>query len=115
MSLYTLRFDNYDQAKTIATALGFWNTETNKLNTRGNSIDTNGNYFGWVIDEIGQDPIISPSKYNSEGEITSQPVKATGYYVNISGQLPESQEGGPDLSIFIVPYGSGGRVFPGTV
>lgn len=115
MALYTLKFNNYEQAKQVATILGFWNIELDKLKSRGRTIGTDGEYYGWGIDDIGQDPIITPSKYNNNGVIISSPVKALGYYVNISGEMPTPPDGYPDPSVFIVPYGSGGRLFPNTI
>jgi hypothetical protein len=109
MALYTLRFPDYATAKDAATALGFWNTESDTLNTRGNSIDASGKVFGWAIDDIGQDPVIAPGEYDEEGKEITPPTKSDGYFVNVTGELPPGAEG------FIVPYGSAGRLFAGTV
>jgi hypothetical protein len=106
--LYTLRFDNYDQAKAAATALGFWDAEEDTLNTRGNSIDADGKVFGWAIDDIGQDPVITPGTYDEDGNELVPPTRADGYFVNVTGELPPGAEG------FVVPYGSAGRLFAGT-
>lgn len=102
MALFTLRFNNYDQAKAAATALGFWDVVSDTLNTRGNSVDANGNTYGWQIIEIGQDPVITPAT-----ELTPA-VHANGYFVNVTGQLP------PQAAAYAVPYGSAGWCFAGT-
>jgi hypothetical protein len=109
MALYTLRFPDYATAKAAATQLGFWNTEEDALNTRGNSTREDGSVFGWAIDEIGQDPVITSGTYDDEGNEIDPPIRATGYFVNVTGELP------PDAEGFIVPYGSAGRLFAGTV
>jgi hypothetical protein len=108
MALYTLRFDDYDQAKAAATQLGFWNTEEDRLNTSGQSRREDGSVFGWAIDEIGQDPPIAPGTYDEDGNELVPPTRADGYFVNVTGELPPGAEG------FVVPYGSAGRLFAGT-
>jgi hypothetical protein len=42
------------------------------------------------------------------GEVLEPPTFKPGYYVNATGELPEA------VSAYLVPYGSGGRVFAGT-
>ncbi len=84
----TLKFPNYEVAKSAAQQLGFWDTENDRLNTAGQTIRSDGSAFSWAIDEIGQ--------------------LDDGYYVNATGELPA------EVEPFIVPYGSGGRIFAGT-
>ncbi len=99
----TLRFPDYATAVAAAKALGFWRTlepetinqdtgeiipEKGELAQSGQTIRTDGSAFSWGIDEIGQ--------------------LEDGYYVNATGELPA------EVEPFIVPYGSGGRIFAGT-
>jgi hypothetical protein len=86
----TLCFPNYATAKSAAQALGFWDEEADQLRTDGQTIRPDGSAFAWCVDEIGEVP----------GE--------SGYYVNATGELLEA------VAPYIVPYGSGGRVFAGT-
>jgi hypothetical protein len=109
MTLFTLRFTDYDQAKAAATALGFWNAEEDRLNNSGQSPREDGSVFGWAIDEIGQDPVIESGTYDDEGNEIDPPIRAVGYFVNVTGELP------PEAEPFKVPYGSAGRLFAGTV
>jgi hypothetical protein len=90
MAYVTLRFPNYATAKASAQSLGFWDESSDQLNTGGQTIREDGSAFGWAIDEIGEVP------------------GGPGYYVNATGDLPEA------VSAYLVPYGSGGRVFAGT-
>lgn len=111
MALYTLQFPDYATAQAAAQALGFWNEDTNALNTQGQSTRPDGTVFGWAIDEIGLDPIITPGEYDEEGNEITPPTRLTGYFVNVTGELPE-----PALA-YLAPggYGCAGRVFAGTV
>ena len=111
MALYTLRFTDYNEARAAATALGFWDEEEDLLKTSGQSQDENGTWFGWAIDDIGQDPIVEAGEYDEEGVEITPPVRAVGYYVNVAGKPPE-----PALA-YLAPggYGSAGRLFAGTV
>ncbi len=88
ISYVTLRFPSYEIAKSAAQQLGFWDDENDRLNTAGQTIRPDGSAFSWAIDEIGQ--------------------LNDGYYVNATGELPA------EVEPFIVPYGSGGRIFAGT-
>jgi hypothetical protein len=90
MALYTLQFTDFDQARAVATALGFWDTEADQLRTDGQSQDARGNWFGWNIDEIG-------------------PVEGLdGYFCNVTGQLP------PGAADYLAPhYGYAGRFYAG--
>ena len=105
MALFTLRFDDYAQAKATATQLDLWDLEEDQLKTGGQSTREDGTKFGWAIDEIGQDPVIEPGVYDEEGIEIAPPVRASGYFVNVTGELPAAAEP------FIVPYGSAGRRF----
>jgi len=109
MALFTLRFDDYDQAKAAATQLGFWDLEEDQLKTGGQSTREDGTVYGWAIDEIGLDPVITPGTYDEEGNEIDPPIRAVGYYVNVTGELP------PPAMAYTVPYGSAGRLFAGTV
>jgi hypothetical protein len=111
MALFTLRFDNYAQAKAAATQLGFWDLEEDQLKTGGQSTREDGTVYGWAIDEIGLDPVITPGEYDEEGNEVTPPVRLDGYFVNVTGELPE-----PALA-FLAPggYGCAGRLFAGTV
>ncbi len=99
----TLRFPDYATAVEAAKLLGFWQTlvpesvdsetgetipERGELLQSGQTIRPDGSAFSWAIDEIGQ--------------------LEDGYYVNATGELPA------EVEPFIVPYGSGGRIFAGT-
>ena len=53
MACVTLRFPNYATAKGAAQALGFWNSDADKLRTDGQTIREDGTAFAWCIDEIG--------------------------------------------------------------
>ena len=92
MAFYTLKFSNYAGAKAAAKQLGFWDDEVDALKVQGISTRPDGTTYGWMIDEIGKDPV--------EG--------LTGYIVNIVGELP------PGVDQFRIPYGSGGRLFAGS-
>jgi hypothetical protein len=110
MSLFTLQFPDYPTAKAAATALGFWDTEEDVLKTSGQSQREDGSWFGWAIDDIGQDPVTAPGTYDDEGVEITPPVRLSGYFVNITGELPE-----PAMA-FLAPsgYGCAGRLFAGT-
>jgi len=112
MGLYTLRFPDYPTAKAAATALGFWDTdpEVDALKTSGQSQREDGSWFGWAIDDIGQDPVIAPGTYDDEGVEITPPTTLPGYFVNVTGELPE-----PAMA-YLAPggYGCAGRLFAGT-
>jgi hypothetical protein len=110
MSLFTLQFPDYPTAKAAATALCFWDLDTDQLKTSGQSQREDGSWFGWAIDDIGQDPVIAPGTYDDEGVEITPPVRLSGYFVNITGELPE-----PAMA-FLAPggYGCAGRLFAGT-
>lgn len=108
MGLYTLRFTNRAAAEAAAKALGFWDSAEDRLSTSGQRHSISGSWYGWHIDEIGQNPVIKSAEYNARGVQTQPPVYATGFFVNITGQLP------PQAEPYVVAYGSGGRIFAGT-
>ena len=97
MGLYTLRFTDYPTAKDAATALGFWDTDLDVLKTSGQSQREDGSWYGWAIDDIGQDPVVNEEVLE-------------GYFVNVTGELP------PPALAYLAPdgYGCAGRVFAGT-
>jgi hypothetical protein len=108
MAYVTLCFPNYATAKGAAQALGFWDEDADRLRTDGQSQNPDGSWFGWSIDEIGL-AVDTPAVVDPEtGEVTSEATFKLGYYVNVTGELP------PAIDQYMVPYGSGGRVFVGT-
>lgn len=110
MALYTLQFPNYATAKAAAQQLGFWDADADRLKTDGQGQHPDGTWFGWSIDEVGT-VVDTPAEIEPEtGEVTAPATFKPGYWVNVTGELP----GGSDLSAFLRPYGSAGRVFAGT-
>jgi hypothetical protein len=110
MGLYTLQFPDYATAQAAAQALGFWDDDTDALKTQGTSTRPDGSTFGWAIDDIGLDPIITAGKYDDEGNEITPPVRLDGYFVNVTGELPE-----PALAFLATGgYGCAGRLFAGT-
>jgi hypothetical protein len=108
MAYVTLCFPNYATAKASAQALGFWDEDADKLRTDGQTIREDGTAFAWCIDEIAV-AVDTPAVVDPEtGEVTTPATFKLGYYVNAAGELPEA------VSAYVVPYGSGGRVFAGT-
>jgi hypothetical protein len=108
MALYTLQFPSYEVARAAAQALGFWDSDADRLRTDGQTIREDGSAFSWGIDEIGL-AVDAPAVVDPEtGEVTTPATFKPGYYVNATGELPEA------VSAYLVPYGSGGRVFAGT-
>jgi hypothetical protein len=108
MALYTLQFPTYEVARAAAQSLGFWDDAADRLRTDGQGQNPDGSWFGWSIDEVGL-CIDVPAVVDPEtGEVLEPPTFKPGYYVNATGELPEA------VSAYIVPYGSGGRVFAGT-
>ena len=111
MALYTLQFPDYPTAKAAAQQLGFWDADADRLRTDGQGQNGDGSWFGWSIDEVGV-RVETPAEIDPEtGEVTTPAVMAPGYWVNVVGELPA----GADLTAFLRPYGSAGRVFAGTV
>lgn len=108
MSYATFLFPTYETAVAAAQALGFWDSETDKLNTQGQTIRPDGTAFSWAIDEIGLDPVVVPGEYDEEGAELTAPLRLQGYAVNACGELPEA------VDVYAIPYGSAGRVFSGT-
>lgn len=91
MIYITLRFPDRPTAITLAKSLGYWDDENDQLRTSGQVQRTDGTAYSWGIDEIGQ--------------VEDQ----DGWWANIVGaELPAA------LAPYVVPYGSGGRVFAGT-
>jgi hypothetical protein len=108
MAFVTLCFPDRATAVAAAQALGFWDTDADQLKTDGQTIREDGSAFSWGIDEIGL-AVDTPAVVDPEtGEVLEPPVFKPGYYVNATGELPEA------VSAYLVPYGSGGRVFAGT-
>jgi hypothetical protein len=108
MAYVTLCFPNYATAIAAAQALGFWDEDADRLRTDGQTIREDGSAFSWGIDEIGT-AVDTPAVVDPEtGEVVTPALFLPGYYVNATGELPEA------VSAYIVPYGSGGRVFAGT-
>ncbi len=104
----TLRFPSYEVAEAAAKQLGFWDNENNRLNTAGQTIRADGSAFSWGIDEIGL-VVETPAIIDPEtGEVIEEATYKDGYYVNATGELPA------EVEPFLVPYGSGGRIFAGT-
>ena len=108
MACATLRFPDRPTAIAAAQALGFWDEDADRLRTDGQTIREDGSAFSWGIDEIGL-AVDTPAVVDPEtGEVTTAATFKAGYYVNAAGELPEA------VSAYVVPYGSGGRVFAGT-
>jgi hypothetical protein len=108
MAFVTLCFPDRATAVAAAQALGFWDTDADQLKTDGQTIREDGSAFSWGIDEIGA-AVDVPAVVDPEtGEVTTPATFKPGYYVNATGELPEA------VSAYLVPYGSGGRVFAGT-
>jgi hypothetical protein len=108
MAYVTLCFPNYATAKGAAQALGFWDEDADRLRTDGQTIREDGSAFAWCIDEIAVAVDVPAVVDPDTGEVTSAATFKPGYYVNAAGELPEA------VSAYVVPYGSGGRVFAGT-
>jgi hypothetical protein len=108
MAYVTLCFPNYVTAKAAAQALGFWDEDADKLKTDGQTIREDGSAFAWCVDEIGAAVDVPAVVDPGTGEVLEAATFLPGYYVNAAGELPEA------VAPFIVPYGSGGRVFAGT-
>jgi hypothetical protein len=108
MALYTFKFVNYAEAQAVAEAAGFWDYESNRLRTDGQSQAEDGGWFGWNIDEIGQDPVVVPAVLDEEGNVLTPAVQETGYFVNATGQMP------PAVAPYLADYyGQGGRFYAG--
>ena len=110
MGFFTLQFPNFITARASAIALGFWDVDNDILRVSGQSQRTDGTWYGWAIDDIGQDPVTAPGQYDSDGNEIEPPTRAIGYFVNVAGQLPE------EALVFLAPggYGCAGRLFAGT-
>lgn len=92
---YTLKFTDYNEAKAVCQALGYWRPAAEGVPegpiTDGMILDGNGRpQRGFSIVEIGAVP----------GQ--------SGYFVNVAGKLPDT------VAPYQVPYGSAGKVFSGT-
>lgn len=108
MNYATLCFPDRATAIAAAEALGFWDSEADALRNDGQTVRPNGTAFSWSIDEIGE-VVDEPAVIDPEsGELITPATFKAGWYVNAAGELPAAVEP------YIVPYGSGGRVFAGT-
>lgn len=112
MNLYTFCFPDYPTARAAAEALGFWDTEADTLRIQGTGENPDGSVFGWFIDEIGA-VVETEAVTDAEGNVVTPAVMAPGYWVNMTGELPEGSE--PMLAAYLRPYGSGKRLFAGSV
>ncbi len=108
MNYATLLFPTYEIAVAAAQALGFWDTEADRLRTQGQTTRPDGTAFSWAIDEIGSDPVVVPGEYDEEGNELVAPKRLSGYAVNACGELP------PEAMTYANPYGSAGRIFSGS-
>lgn len=93
---YTLRFDSFQQAKTVCQALGYWQEATIDMAEGpipAGQIHSPEGVRGFAIDVIGDDPVLPDG------------TQLDGYYVNVAGLLPAAAQP------FEVSYGSAGRVF----
>jgi len=111
MAYHTLVFPNYEDAQAAAQQLGFWDEDTDSLRITGASTRPDGTTFGWMIAEIGQNPIFPEATFDAEGNELTPAVQLNGYYVNIVGELP------PEAAPFLAPggYGCAGLLFAGSV
>jgi hypothetical protein len=107
MAYYTLKFPDYATAQRVAKDLGFWDAATDTLKVTSLGTNPDGTSYGWMIDEIGQDPIVTLATYDEEGNELTPAERLEGYIVNVVGELP------PGVDQFRIPYGSGGRAFTG--
>lgn len=93
---YTLRFNDYDEAKSVCQALGYWR-EASEDGPEGpisdGQIHGPDGVRGFSIAVIGQDPVLPNG------------TQLSGYFVNVAGLLPAAAEP------FQVPYGSAGLHF----
>lgn len=134
---YTLRFTDRNAAMTIAVSLGFARSFSitedqatgevdldgapicnhvevgidHELIIQGTGTRPDGTIYGWMIDEIGQNPVVTQSTYDEDGIELTPAVTLSGYFVNIVGELP------PAAHAYLAPggYGCAGRVFAGSV
>jgi hypothetical protein len=103
----TLLFPDYATAVAAAKSLGFWDEDEDKLRTGGQTIREDGTAFSWMIDEIGQDPVVISGTYDENGDELTPPSRLSGYAVNCVGEMPEA------ALAYAIPFGSAGRVFAG--
>ncbi|NBW17138.1 MAG: hypothetical protein EBR82_55090 [Caulobacteraceae bacterium] len=99
MNHYTLRFPDELNAEATADRLGYLddNDELKSLGHEG------------AIDVVGQAMI--PGTYDVEGKEINPPTIISGFFVNLSICRPLAKS----LQQYVVLYGSGGRVFAGTI
>jgi hypothetical protein len=108
MIYVTLRFPDQPTAVTVAKALGYWDDETDQLRTAGQEQRSDGTYYSWGIDVIG-DVVDTMAVMNDDGTVAIPAVYRPGWFVNVIGEeLPSG------LAEYELPYGSAGRVFAGT-
>ena len=107
-SYYTLRFPDYATAKAACQALGYWRDATDTQPegpiTDGQIVTPEG-VRGFSIDPIGLDPVIASGTYDEAGNELTPPTRASGYFVNVAGALPQAVEP------YQVEYGSAGHQF----
>lgn len=104
----TLLFPDRATAVGAAKLLGFWDEANDRLLQGGQTIRPDGSAFSWMIDEIGA-VVDQPAIVDADtGEVIAPATYRLGWYVNAVGELPT------EVAPYVVPYGSGGRVFAGT-
>jgi hypothetical protein len=110
MALFTLKFPNYPTAVAVATALGFWDLETDALKTDGQSVDpVTGETFGWNITYCGPETI-TPAVNDGDGNVITPAVLSSEVFAIVVGQLR------PEAEVFLDPrgYGYSGHLYAGT-
>ena len=99
MNHYTLRFPDEPNAEATADRLGYLDDD-GELKSLGHE---------GAVDIVGQ--AIIPGSYDAEGQEIKPPTIVSGFFVNLSICRPLAKS----LQPYVVPYGSGGRVFAGTI
>jgi len=108
MNHYTLRFDSEPNAEATADRLGYLDDD-GELKSLGHE---------GAVDIVGQ--AIIPGSYDAEGQEIKPPTIVSGFFVNLSicrpfVNLSICRPLAKSLQPYVVPYGSGGRVFAGTI
>lgn len=86
----------------------FTETTEGHLKTAGQTTPESGSPFSWMIDQIGDNPVVIPGVYDEEGQELTPPSRLSGYAVNATGELPEA------VLTYAIPYGSAARLFAGS-